>query len=108
MKKTIFIFTLLSLFACKKVEVEPVPSNCFEATLEKFKTQTDAVQIVSTVIKGNTLYLLDRGARHYDSTDFIINNKCDTVGLLCGECANPDALGFELSTNKQIIVWKKK
>jgi hypothetical protein len=107
MKKIIFTLTLFSLFACKKVKTDPVSSDCFETTIEKFKKQADAVQLVSAVIKGDTVYLLDRGARHYDSVDYIINNKCDTVGLLCGECSNPDKLGFELTTTKQTILWKK-
>jgi hypothetical protein len=88
------LFSILAIIVCctaacgdvcdKVLKPAQHASGCFEQTIENFKKT--GVAIVEFDTKKGKWYLLDRESRHLDGSDYIINEKCDTVCVLCGFC----------------------
>jgi hypothetical protein len=98
-------FVTLVIFACKK-ETVAQKSDCFEPTIENFKT-SGGIAILKGTVNGTTAYLLDRGARHFDGADYLINERCDTIGYICGECIPNVECEKMLVDENTVTIWKK-
>jgi hypothetical protein len=111
MKKVIvvLILTSLALISCSKATKENESQNGLPECIEQLTddpSQVEAIKRVLTqTIEGETHYWLNTDAMHYDGSEVIVNNACDTLCLFCGECLLPPCASDY--TNQWETIWER-
>lgn len=98
-----FCLIILTVIACKK---DDKLSPCLHEKLEAFKASSRAKTIKKQIVNGEVHYWLNTDDRHLDGTEYILNETCDTVCVLCGDCDPPACLSNYDNDNWKTI-WEK-
>lgn len=101
----LFLIALLSLilFSCSTKYEGDLPA-CIEDIIEQ-DVNYDPIKTVRVQrISGEFHFWLNTDARHYDGVELIVNENCDTICFMCGECIPPECLE-DYKEGKWEIVW---
>jgi hypothetical protein len=115
--KNIFSLLLILIFAftaCSKADnthcsEEPNEniSQCIKEKVEEFKTDMLSIAVFK-ISDDECLYYFNSKIGLSDGPQYILNNQCDTVCEICGECFSPSCAKKLLKKlNKDKFVWKK-
>ncbi|MFK7808548.1 MAG: hypothetical protein AB8F74_12155 [Saprospiraceae bacterium] len=90
MKKLSFLFLVLLFAACKDKDnqKDKLPS-CIQGKLEETGFLETILTVRTQVIDGEVHYWLNTDAMHVDGVERIVNEACEEVCYLCGECLPP-------------------
>ena len=98
---SIFLTLFLALQSCNNTDcIDPMASDCINQKIEAFKTQHQNNSnrfIEKAAYKGQLVFIFD-DCTVCDGPATVLNNSCDTLGILCGEC---------FQSNFQKDFWKK-
>lgn len=98
---------IILLSACSKNQpgdTDTIPT-CIQSIIDQEIQRLDPLLTVkSQVIDGESHYWLNTDAVHYDGSEYIVNQNCDTVCYFCGEC-NPLACSAEYDYEKWVTIW---
>ena len=104
MKIFYWLVFILFLTACTNTE-ESLP-QCIEDILEDQNLSTDIKTVKLQEVNGEKHYWLNTDHMYFDGVEFIVNEICDTVCGLCGECFPPDCY-YDYDMSKWEIIWSK-
>jgi hypothetical protein len=101
MKQLLFFLSMTTLIgACKKTPIELTYSDCIKQKIEVFKAENQncgGCFIESVEYRGQSVFIFD-SCTACDLIATVLDNNCDTVGTLCGECFIGD---FQRDFNKK-------
>jgi len=112
MKKLPIYFLLLTLISacCHDDDPDPDPQavpDCVKALYEPGPAQdTQLLSVQKQVISGESHFWLNNGHMAFDGSEYVINESCDTVCMLCGFCVPPSCNSLYQNGNWE-IVWQK-
>jgi hypothetical protein len=62
--------------------------------------------IQSQIIDQEQHYWINTDKSHSDGVEYIVNNQCDTICYICGECFLPDCAS-QYNSKKWITIWEQ-
>ncbi|MBL7831581.1 MAG: hypothetical protein JNK41_11175 [Saprospiraceae bacterium] len=81
---------------------------CLESSFEDFKkNNVEAKEIIAIPKDEGYLFWLRTDASAHDGTEDIINDKCEVVCIICGECTISGECITGIPESKFISYWKK-
>lgn len=102
-----YLFLIITFLACAKDHKIIPESTSLPDCIKNVIYMNPCIQQVEVQeVEGEKHYFINTGSTNWDGVDFIVNNQCDTVCGLCGECIPPPcALKYDYLGWK--VVWKK-
>lgn len=102
------MISVISLFSCQKKEVGNKLPQCIEEILEMDQNTmySPILRVNAQIVGGEQHYWLNTDERHADGPEYILNEICDTVCYLCGECTYPSCLDNYKDENWETI-WER-
>jgi hypothetical protein len=89
MKQLLFFLSMMTLIgACKKAPIDLTYSDCIKQKIEDFKVEKPNSRncfIESAEYRSKVVFIFDY-CTAADGIAIVLDNNCDTVGTLCGEC----------------------
>jgi hypothetical protein len=84
------IFTIISLFGCKKDNTDPEIPFCIETKINEFSLETcdNGANVKEYLFQNKTVYVFDPGTCGADLTSEVIDAECTTLGFLGGFAGN--------------------
>jgi hypothetical protein len=105
MKRLLIVFFVLFGVSCTSNYKEDIP-DCIQEIIDNDISPVPIKTIQVQKIKGELHYWLNTDASHWDGGEFIVNNICDTVCVICGECFLPECYDdYDFSAWE--IIWEK-
>jgi len=108
--KIVFSFSFLILViitSCKKNEVvitEDLPICIEEIVMDSIRSA--ALKTVQAIVAKNEIhYWLNTDARHADGGELIVNQQCEEVCSMCGNCVFPKCLK-KYNMEEWQIIWQ--
>lgn len=110
MKQLLFFVSLMTLIgACKKTPIDLTYSDCIKQKIEVFKAENQNCGqcfIESAEYRSQIVFIFD-SCTACDGTAAVLNNACDTVGTLCGECFISDfQRNFQKKAKNRQKIWR--
>ncbi len=93
---------MLTLVACQKDKQR----TCLDSKLEEFKASPNAIAIRTQEVNGETHYWFQTTASSKDLGDSIMNESCEFVCSICGECPWTPCM-YNYDETKWDIIWEK-
>jgi hypothetical protein len=110
MKQLLFFLTLIIFVgACKKTPIDLSYSDCIKSKIEAFKVEKQNCGdcfIERAEYRGKIVFIFD-SCTACDGIAIVLDNNCDSIGTLCGECFISDfQRDFQKKVKNKERIWR--
>jgi len=107
----LFVFVLVALISCNKIDIEPGTPPCIENKIVSFNKTSicSNARVTEYIFQGKTVYVFSPGNTcGADLTSEVVDSECTSLGYLGGISGNTKINGEDFSFATFVnIVWKK-